>query len=654
MHSNFRLAAWLLAACLLAAGPALAQVDLAGFTKLDSFSDIKLSPTGEYYAATVPLGDRTGLVVMRRDGNDVTAQFALGKDTHIEDFEWVNDTRLLLSMAENFGMDDTPSATGEIFGVDADGKNVELLVGYRAVGSGPGSRIQTRTQESVAAYLLDALPDEEHDVLIEVWPFHDDPYTRVEIMDVRNGKRRPVARSPVQRGNFTVDHAREVRFVRGYGQDNASMLYHRKGEGDEWALINNEKETGRVDIPVGFSADNQVAYLRSDSRKAPDAIVAFDTRTGERRPLLQHEVVDPYVVLYSLGDRGIPVGAQYLGGKVEQRFFDPASPEAKLYTMLQAAFPGQAVYVTSTTRDGKLALVQVTAGNNPGDFYLFDVPNRKASYLLSRREWIDPAAMATVKPVSLKARDGLALHGFLTLPRGSDGKNLPSVVYVHGGPFGVFDRLAFDTEAQMLAKAGYAVLQVNYRGSGNYGRGFQEAGAQQWGKAMQDDVTDATRWLVEQGVADPKRICIYGGSYGAYAALMGVAREPDLYACAAGTVGVYDLDLMVREDKGDSRYMANFSSQWVGEAGSLAGVSPTRLADRIKDPVFLAAGGEDRVAPVEHTELMEKALRKAGVPVETLYFKNEGHGFYKEEHRAEYYGKLLDFFSRHLGGQKAK
>jgi dipeptidyl aminopeptidase/acylaminoacyl peptidase len=171
---------------------------------------------------------------------------------------------------------------------------------------------------------------------------------------------------------------------------------------------------------------------------------------------------------------------------------------------------------------------------------------------------------------------------------------------------------------------------------------------------MQDDVTDATRWAIEQGIADPERICIYGGSYGAYAAMMGAAREPDLYACAAGYVGVYDLDLMVRQDKRDSRFMSNFTSQWIGEAGSLSAVSPTRLADRIKAPVFLAAGGEDRVAPVEHTELMESALRKAGVPVESLVYKNEGHGFYKEEHRAEYYRRLLGFLSRHIGGQQAK
>lgn len=145
MRPDFRLSAWLLAACLILAGPALAQVELAPFTKLDTFTDIKLSPTGEYLAATVPLGDRTGLVVMRRANNEVTAQFALGKDTHIADFDWVNDGRLLLSMAEAFGMDDTPTATGELVGVDADGKNIELLTGYRATGAGPGTRLQTRT-----------------------------------------------------------------------------------------------------------------------------------------------------------------------------------------------------------------------------------------------------------------------------------------------------------------------------------------------------------------------------------------------------------------------------------------------------------------------------------------------------------------------------
>jgi dipeptidyl aminopeptidase/acylaminoacyl peptidase len=255
----------------------------------------------------------------------------------------------------------------------------------------------------------------------------------------------------------------------------------------------------------------------------------------------------------------------------------------------------------------------------------------------------------------MKARDGVDLHGYLTLPYGSAGKQLPMVVVPHGGPFGIADVWEFDGGIQMLAQAGYAVLQVNFRGSGGYGRWFRRAGARQWGLTMQDDVTDATRWAIQSGVADASRICIYGASYGAYAALTGVAKEPDLYKCAVGYVGVYDLPMMhTRGDTQTARWGETFLREWIGEPSEVAKVSPTNMADRIKVPVFLAAGGEDERAPIAHSELMERRLKAAGVPVETLYYKTEGHGFYNEAHQREYYTKLLDFFSRHLGGAKAK
>jgi dipeptidyl aminopeptidase/acylaminoacyl peptidase len=206
---------------------------------------------------------------------------------------------------------------------------------------------------------------------------------------------------------------------------------------------------------------------------------------------------------------------------------------------------------------------------------------------------------------------------------------------------------------QLLAKAGYAVLQLNYRGSGNYGRAFHHAGAREWGARMQDDLTDATRWTIDQGIADPARICIYGASYGGYAALMGVAKEPTLYRCAVGYVGVYDLPMM-HEDKADmARWVENWADGWLGDPATLAGRSPNRLAAQIKVPVLLAAGGEDETAPIKHSKMMEKALREAGVPVETLYYDTEGHGFYSEPHRREFYTRLLDFLSRHIGGAKA-
>ena len=228
------------------------------------------------------------------------------------------------------------------------------------------------------------------------------------------------------------------------------------------------------------------------------------------------------------------------------------------------------------------------------------------------------------------------------------------MVLPHGGPFGVFDTWSFDRDAQVLAAAGYAVLQVNFRGSGNYGRAFLQAGAREWGGTMQDDVTDATRWLVSQGIADGRRIGIYGASYGGYAALMGAAREPDLYRCAVGYVGVYDLVEKHQDNSKEARWMRTWSNDWMGERDTLAGKSPTRLADRIKVPVFLAAGGADEIAPIVHSQRMEKALKAAGTPVETLYFPTEGHGFYTQEHQREFHARLLDFLSRHLGGAKAK
>jgi dipeptidyl aminopeptidase/acylaminoacyl peptidase len=260
--------------------------------------------------------------------------------------------------------------------------------------------------------------------------------------------------------------------------------------------------------------------------------------------------------------------------------------------------------------------------------------------------------VAEVKPVSFKARDGLDIQGYLTVPVGSEARNSPLIVYIHGGPYNINDTWGFDQDAQILAAHGYAVLQVNYRGSGNHGRAFVQAGRREWGGKMQDDITDATKWAIQQGIADPTRICLFGASYGGYASLMGVAKEPALYRCAAGYVGVYDLPTMHSDgDIRDSGSGKTYINEWIGPKQDVASVSPTRLADRIKVPVFLAAGGEDERAPIQHTEVMEKALRKAGVPVEAVYYPTEGHGFYKLENEREFYGKLLSFFHRHLGGR---
>ena len=653
-----RMAAMAVVLGLYIASPATtraAELDLGPYIRKDAFTDIKLSPNGDFLAATVQQEDRTSLVVLRRSDNTITGSISLGRHNHVHDFWWVNPERVVFSAAQKLGMLDMPQLTGELFAMNADGSKKENLLGYRVESAGPGTRIQPKKAGFVAGYLVDTLPDDDRNIVVMVRPFADLPYTSAELLDVYTGRRTVLARSPVTEADFVTDAHGVVRFAYGATANNANQLYHRDGEGQEWKLLNDEDVTERVELPLGFSADQRVAYLSVEQAEGTDAIVALDIGSGQRTELLRDPRVDPEDIVYSRDGKGVPVAAVFWDGKPRIELLQRDHPDGRLLRSLREAFPDDYVQITSVTKDGALALVEVSSDTNPGDFYIFDVPAKKMDYLLSRRDWFDPEQLSSSAPVQIKARDGLLLHGYLTTPKGSTGKQLPLIVHPHGGPYGVRDRWGFDGNVQMLAAAGYAVLQVNFRGSGGYGRAFRQAGAREWGGAMQDDLTDATRWAIQMGFADPRKICIYGASYGAYAALTGVAKEPDLYRCAAGNVGVYDLPMMhARGDTRERRRGRTYLRDWIGEAKDLASASPTNMAGRIRVPVFLAAGGEDERAPVQHTELMERRLKAAGVPVEAVYYRTEGHGYYKEENQRDYYTKLLAFFSRHLGGATAR
>ena len=638
----------------LAAPHLHAQVDLAPFVKDEGVQDAKISPDGRYFAVTMPNGDRSVIAVLNRADRRVAGSFQLPANTHIADFWWAKDDRLMFGLAQQFGTRDFPMATGELYAMNADGGRAQLLVGYRVQNSGLGTNIRSGPKEErVFAWPIDLLPADPKHVLVAISPFTGDPYTRVDRMDVYTGRRHTGATVPVRRASFVTDHTGEVRFATGSQSDNHSQLFYRASRGADWELLNHQGQSGRVEEPVGFSADNSIAYLRVSQPSGPDAIVAMDVATRARTELMRDATVDPEI-LFRPGTE-VAIGVRYAGATPRMAFFDDASDDAKLFRMFEQAFPGSSISVASSTRNADTKLLLAESDRDPGSFFSYDAVAKKADFVLARRAKIDPERMAAMAPVSIRARDGLMLHGYLTRPAGLQaGAAAPLIVLPHGGPFGIADEWVFDPETQMLAQAGYAVLQVNYRGSGGYGRSFQQAGAREWGGKMQDDLTDATRWAVEQGHADAGRICIYGGSYGAYAALIGVAREPDLYRCAAGYVGVYDLPLMRNQDNRTSNWMKSWFDEWVGnDPQALLAASPTQRAAQIKAPVLLVAGGKDEIAPVDHTRRMERALRAAGVPVDTLYVDSEGHGFYKPENRRAYYTRLLDFFATHLGGQRA-
>lgn len=631
---------------------AYAQVDLDRYLRPDVYQDIRISPSGAYYAAIVEMPDRTALWISRRSDGQVTARATAGPNSAVADFWWVTDERVVIAWAKRDGPLERPLPTGELFGLNADGSGAKKLISnlIPAVQGDAVALLDTSNLQS--AELIDVLPRDPEHVLVAITSYGVNPTTRVARMDVNSGGTETVASAPVTRARFAVDGNGVVRFAEGVGKDNFGQLLYRPDDRSPWRTLNDERTSGHLEWPLGFSADGRTAYLEVEQVSGPDAIVAFDTTTGQRSEALRDPLVDPKLILYSIpGD--VPVGAAFVSDRLHTRFFDESSRDAVLQHSLEAAFPGQDVVITSRTADGQLVVFEVLSDTNPGDFYLYDRRTKSATGIFDRRAWIEPEKMAQTRAITLQARDGVALHGFLTLPRGAD-TGLPMVVLPHGGPFGIADEPVYDEEIQMLAEAGYAVLRVNFRGSGNYGRAFKTQGARQWGTRMQDDVTDATRWAIAQKIADPHRICIYGASYGAYAAMMALAREPDLYRCGVGYAGVYDLPLMYREDAAKGAYTKAWLRDWLGEPDTLAAVSPTQLADRIRQPVFLAAGGQDTRAPINHSWQLEKALKAAGNAPETLYVPTEGHGFYTEEHRRAFYRQLLDFLSRNIGGAKAK
>lgn len=639
-----------LLACAQAA-PAQAQVDLEPFLKEDPYQQLKISPKGDYLATTSPVEDRTVLVVLSLPDLKITASVGGDRNSVVDEFWWANNERVVVALADKFGSRDEPSPTGKLHAVNADGSKGRVIASpYEE----EGMRLGTGTTGQRYFLMSDALPNDDKNVLVEAIPFtSNDAYVRLEKLDIYTRRRTLVAAAPVRRASFVADAQGVVRFTYGADGDNTQRLYYRPTQEAEWTLVNDEKTSHHRQYPLGFSADGRTAYLQIEQSSGPDRIYAWNPDDGRYTEVLKDATVDPYRILYDLDNR-TPIGAQFMTDRVRNRFFDDQHPTARLYRSLEKAFSQDAFFITSVTDDRKLAVIYIWSDRNNGDYFLFDLVNKSAKRLLGRREWMNPALMPQNQAVSYQTRDGLTVHGYLTRPLKAPPGPLPMVLLPHGGPFGIFDTWSFDDDAAILSQAGYAVLRVNYRGSGNYGTNFTEAGAREWGGKMQDDLTDATRWAIEQKIADPKRICIYGASYGAYAALMGVAREPDLYQCAAGYVGVYDLNQTHRRQSNRSRSGRTWAGEWLGSPETLAARSPVNLADRIKAPVFLAAGGKDERAPITQTKAMEKALEKNKVPVESLYYPNEGHGFYTAEHKREYYTRLLAFLARHLGGQPAK
>ena len=632
--------------CLLSAGAAISQtISPEEFAKHPETGEVSISPTGEYLAMVVPVanGKESQLQVIKLDGTS-NQVIRFGFSRHFTDIVWSDDYRLVVSKATKEFGEEQPRATGELMAVDVDGKHQEMLFGdVPDEGTKRGKRHDVGYAEVVR--VLDREPGI---VLVGYtsWEQRGEPDSVVYRVDTHTGARTEVERVKRKDG-WAFDQSGRLRVLVTLDATDLPVNSYRPTASSE--LVPTPKSlVGYRTYGGWFSEDGNTAYLYISDDGEPAQLYRVDMAKGTREKLAGNPDQEVAYAQIS-GTHGTPFAVGYDAGKPSIAYVDPKSEWAKLHTGLMKLFAGQLVSFVNFTKDDQSVLFSVYSDRNPGAYYLYDLRSKKIRLISESLPWLKPERLLPMSSVEFKAKDGTKLYGFYTVS--GSGKK-PLVVMPHGGPIGPYDKWGYDADAQFLASRGYAVLQVNYRGSGGRGKNFEMSGWAEWGDQIQDDIADGVRWAVSNGLADGERVCIYGASFGGYSALMNPIRNPGMYKCAIGYAGVYDLNLMRKDDASlRSKYLDRYLDRTVGtDAALLAKASPALLADKVDVPVFLAHGKLDETAKINQYSAMEAALKKAGKPYETMLVDGEGHGFYNPKNVAEMYRRMEAFLAKNIGG----
>ena len=517
-----------------------------------------------------------------------------------------------------------------------------------AVNTRTGAALDLTPGDKVRASIEDDLEDDADHVLIS-HNLRNPEVFDVYRVNVHTGAAERVAENPGNIIGWQTDQAGKLRAA--VASDGLmSVVLYRDSEAEEFRPIIETDFRTSVG-PAFFDFDNRGLYLYSARGRDKVAFVRIDpTQPNDEQVVFANDQVDLDGVGYS-HQRKVLTAAVYQTDKQHLHFFDDLT--RRIYAQLNAQLPGYEIHLQANNKAETLFIVAAVNDRTPGKRYLYDATRDALTLLSETNPSIAETDMAHMQPVQYTSRDGLTIHGYLTLPLGHQPgqKKLPVVINPHGGPW-ARDSWGFNPEVQFLANRGYAVLQMNFRGSTGYGRQFWESSFGQWGLTMQDDITDGVQWLIDEGIADPERIAIYGASYGGYATLAGVTLTPDLYAAAVDYVGVSNLFTFLGTIPPYWKPMLEKMQAMVGDPvkdkARLEATSPALLADRIKTPLFVAQGAQDpRVNKAESDQMVE-ALKARGVEVEYMVKDNEGHGFHNDENKFEFYAAMEKFLAQHL------
>lgn len=616
---------------LISCKPALnkaPEIPLEDFFRNPETSSYQISPNGEYISYMAPYETRMNVFV-QKIGSDSATMVTKETARNVGGYFWGSDNRIL------FMKDTAGDENFQLYGVDIDGNNALPLTAF----------------EGVLTTIIDDLPEQEDLVIIGMNkrnPQIFDPYR----LNIKTGELTQLAENPGNIQGWMTDNEGKLRVAVALNGTDQTLLY-RKDEKDPFQPMITTNFTESI-TPISFTEDNQKFYAVSNIGRDKAALIIYDPeKKAEEKLIYENNKYDVSNAYISRVDKKLKA-ASYTGHKGTTReFFD--DDFKKMFDNISSKVKGMPFGMAGSNKSEDKIIIRTYNDRTPGAYYIYDVKTDSLGHIADVYPWLKEDDMGLVFPITYKTRDNFEIEGYLTLPNGyisvKEAKNLPVVVNPHGGPW-ARDTWGYNPEAQFLANRGYAVLQMNFRGSTGYGKNFWKASFKEWGKNMQNDITDGVEWLKKEGIADPEKIAIYGGSYGGYATLAGLTFTPDLYACGVDYVGVSNLFTFMNTIPPYWKPMLDMMYEMVGDPKvdslALAETSPALHADKIVAPLFVAQGANDpRVNKAESDQMVE-ALKKRGIDVEYMVKDNEGHGFHNEENRFEFYKAMEAFLNKHL------
>ncbi|MBN1300601.1 MAG: S9 family peptidase [Melioribacteraceae bacterium] len=599
------------------------RISTRDFFRNPEQTSFKLSPNGEYISFLKPYQNRMNLFVMRMGEKD-TIQLTSFEDRGIEMHFWVSDSNV-------------------VFAKDKDGdENYKLFsVNYDATGL-----TQLTPDGNYSALVIDPLIDVDDRIIIRTNE-RDSRVYDVYRVDINNGYRKMIAKNPGNISSWLTDHKGKLRAAVTTDGVNTGILY-RDTEEEDFRIV-KVTDFKEMLYPVAFTFDNKFLYAISNVNRDRSALVKYDPiENKEIEEIFEHYEVDLEYAYLSRKKQKI-TAVTYQDYKREYEFLDDEWYE--IYKKIKTIVPDREIWFAGMNRNEDKFLIRTYNDRSIGEYYYYDHYSDELTKLADISPWLNENDLAHMKPVSYKSRDGLTIHGYLTLPLYKTPKNLPAIIFPHGGPW-TRDKWGFDNVVQFFANRGYAVLQMNYRGSTGYGKEFMLAGYKELGNKIQDDITDGVDWLIRQEIAHPQKISVFGISFGGYCALQGLVKTPELYCCGISNGGLnnilYFIESMPSEWEPYREMLYEMFGNPLTERQELIEISPYFNLEKIKSPVFIAQGKNDKLIDVPSTEIMIRKMKKLGIEVEYMLKENEGHLFKNEENIIEFYEHVEKFLNKHI------